>query len=99
MVTLVRQLWAGGVPLARSFWEFSVLYGLALNVAATVAAMAMLSAGWPGWLALILYLLPAPYTILTLVAVLRSAARHPGRRFWADLARPAAVLWTLLMIL
>jgi hypothetical protein len=98
MVILFKRLWAGDVLLARTFWEFAVMYGLALNVAASAAAMALLSAGQPGWLALAVYFLPAPYTAVALVAVWRSADRYAGRKLWADLARPAAVLWSVLLI-
>jgi hypothetical protein len=99
MLALFRRLWAGEESLARSFWEFSVAYGLALNILATIASMSVAAAGYSGWVALGVFLLPAPYALFALVAVWRSAARHPGSKLWADLARPASVAWTALVIL
>ena len=99
MLAMIRHLWAGDVSLARTFWEFAVVYGLALNVAATGAALGMASAGQPGWLCLAVHMLPVPFMTFVLVAVWRSAARYTGRKLWAELARPLAVLWALLLIL
>lgn len=99
MLAMIRNLWTGDVSLARTFWEFAVIYGLVLNLAATAAALGMASAGQPGWLALAVHLLPLPYTVLVLVAVWRSAARYAGRKLWAELAPPMAALWGLLLIL
>lgn len=99
MFAIFRRLWAGDVSLARSFWEFSVGYGLALNIMATIASMSVAAAGYSGWVALAVFLLPAPYSLFALVAVWRSAARHSGSKLWADLARPASVVWTALVIM
>ena len=99
MFALVRRLWAGEESLARTFWEFSVVYGLAANVTSTIASMSVAAAGYSGWLALAVFLLPAPYMLFVLISVWRSAARHPGSKVWANLARPASVVWTALLIL
>ena len=98
MLALFRRLWAGEESLARSFWEFSVAYGLAFNILATIASMSVAAAGYSGWVALAVFFIPAPYSLFALVAVWRSAARHRGSKLWADLARPVSVVWTALVI-
>ncbi len=99
MLAQFRRLWAGEESLARSFWEFSVAYGLALNILATIASMSVAAAGYPIWVAVGVFLTPAPYALFALVAVWRSAARHPGNKLWADLARPISEVWTALVIM
>jgi hypothetical protein len=99
MLATIRNLWTGELSLARTFWEFTVIYGFVLNVAATGAALGMASAGQPDWLMIAVHLLPAPYMIFMLVAVWRSAERYAGPKLWAELARPVALLWALLLIL
>lgn len=89
----VRRLWAGEVPLARAFWDYGFIGGTALNALVTFSAMAVLAMDAPGALAVGLFLLPAPYNLLVVVAVWRSAAAYEGRRLWAGLARIAIVLW------
>jgi len=96
-IALFRRLWAGDEPLSKAFWEFSILYGFALNLAATLASMSMAAAGQSGALYLAFFVLPLPYNLFTVVAVWRSAARYSGRPLWADLARPFAVLWAVLL--
>jgi hypothetical protein len=98
-IALFRRLWAGDEPLSRAFWEFAICYGLALNLATTLASMGAAASGQPGALILALYALPLPYNLFIVVAVWRSAAHYAGRRLWADLARPFAVLWAVLLTL
>jgi hypothetical protein len=50
-------------------------------------------------LALAVFLLPAPYIVIAVVGVWRSAAVYAGPRHWATLARAASVLWGGLMML
>ena len=97
--TTVGALWNGRLPLARAFWEFAVLYGVLANLCATIAAFAVMSAGLPGALALLIFLLPVPYVVVAIVGVWRSAAAYRGPQYWAALARAAAVLWGILLVL
>jgi hypothetical protein len=92
------MLWAGQLSLARAFWEYAILYGLLVNMLATIASLAMLTADAPAALALLIFLVPLPYNILVLVAVWRSAGRYQGAPIWADLARAAVVLWVAVAI-
>jgi hypothetical protein len=93
MKATLRKLWAGEIPLAVAFWEYTVVYGFVANLVATLGFFAAVAAEAPDALAILIFLLPVPYNLLVLVAVWRSADRHPGSRMWAELARAAAVLW------
>jgi len=62
-----------------------------ITFAATAATMAVLAAGLPGSAAVAVHLVPLPYNIITAVGIWRSAGNHDGARFWADMARVAAV--------
>lgn len=99
MTAAIRRLWRGEVPLARAFWEFAILYGLLLNLLATIASFGLFTTDTPTVYGIVVFLLPAPYNLLVLVAVWRSAGRYQGPRLWADLARPVVVLWIVLVTL
>lgn len=96
---LLSRLWRGEVALTRAFWEYGMLYGSLANLAATIAAFAVLALGWPPVLALTIFFLPVPYNVLIVVAVWRSANRHDGSRLWANLARLAVVVWAVVAAL
>lgn len=96
MTRLVASLWAGELSLGRAFWEFVVLYGLALNLVATLGYFALLANDAPLALTYLAFFLPLPYDVLVLVGVWRSAAHYEGPPLWADLARGAMVLWFLI---
>ncbi len=95
MKKLLMSLWRGEVPLARAFWEFTVLYGTFANLLVTIAAMAAISAGHSSLLAVAIHFIPLPYNVLMLIAVWRSAGRYRGRPLLVDLARAAVILWVL----
>lgn len=95
----VAALWRGEIPLAKSFWEYAILYGTLLNLIATIAAFGVLAAGGSILLAGAVYLLPLPYNLTVIVGVWRSAAVYPGDRRWADWARVAVVVWAALAVL
>ena len=96
MIKLVTRLWAGELSLARTFWEFAILYGFALNLAATLGYLSLLANDASVVLTYIVFLLPLPYDAFMLVAVWRSAARYQGPTLLADLARAAIVVWILI---
>ena len=95
----MRALWNGRLPLAQAFWEHAIVYAALVNLAATYATFAVLAAGLPGPLAVIIFLLPIPDIVAAIVGVWRSAAAYPGPQHWANLARIAAALWGGLMVL
>jgi hypothetical protein len=95
---ILRRLWAGKVPLARVFWYYAMVGGSTLNVAATLAVLALLAMDAPGMTAVIAHALPIPYNLLMLVAVWQSAGTYAGPRLWADLARLTIIVWTIAAI-
>lgn len=94
----MRAFWNGEVPLARAFWTLALLYGTALNLVFTTAKLGMIAQGGSGALALAVGAVPLPYILLATVGVLRSAARHPGRRLHAMLAETGIVFWAVVMV-
>jgi hypothetical protein len=99
MRAVLEKFWRGDFGLARSFWEFAILYGTLANLAATLASFAALAGGLPPLLAVVLFFLPAPYNLLTVVAVWRSAAAYRGPPHWALLARVTVLVWVLAVTL
>ncbi|MGF1609604.1 MAG: hypothetical protein ACFCUQ_09430 [Kiloniellales bacterium] len=99
MIKLIARLWAGELSLARTFWEFAILYGFALNLSATLGYLTLLVNNASPLLAYLVFFLPLPYDVLTVVAVWRSAARYQGPTLWADLARVAIVFWFFVEVL
>jgi hypothetical protein len=96
MKNLIVRLWRGEAGLGRSFWEFAVLYGSLMHLIATGAAFAVIVAGGPAWIAVLIFFLPSPYTILVVVAVWRAAGRYRGPESWSTAARIAVIVWALL---
>ena len=94
----IATLWTGETPLPVAFWRYGIVYGLIVNVVATVGALILFATDAPGWLGIAVYLAPTPYNLLVLVGVWRGAARWPGPRHWADLARVAITLWVALAV-
>lgn len=89
----IARLWMGETPLPVAFWRYGIVYGLFVNVVATVAALMVFATDAPDWLGMAVHLAPTPYNLLVLVGVWRGAARWRGPSPWADLARVAITLW------
>jgi hypothetical protein len=96
MVNAIKRLWRGEVALARTFWEYAILYGTLLNILTTIATLAALAANLPVVVALALHLMPTPYNVFVVIAVWRSALRYRGRREWSVLARAGVIGWALI---
>jgi hypothetical protein len=93
--TAALQLWRGEFTLRRAFWDYAIIYGSLLNLAATLAAFAANAAGWPLAVAAAIFFSPLPYNLLAVLNVWRSAERYPGPPLWAHLARIAVVVWAI----
>jgi hypothetical protein len=93
------RLWRGELPLRSAFWDYAIIYGTLANLVVTMAALAALAADLPGLLALAIFLSPAPYNIVAVVAVWRSAGCYVGPPVWANLARIAVLTWAVLATL
>ena len=90
------RLWRGEESLARTFWEYAILYGTLGNAIATIGTFAAVAADAPAWVAVVLFGLPIPYNAFMVVAVWRSALRYRGAQEWSLLARIAVVIWALV---
>lgn len=99
MSRLAADLWHGRVPLARAFWEYAIAYGTVLNLLATIAAFALIAGGDAGIVTLVVFFLPAPYNLLMIVAVWRSATRYEGPQHWSVLARALILVWAAVVTL
>ena len=95
--TAVR-LWRGEMPLHTAFWEYAIVYGIAVNILSSGGALITHTMGAPFAITAILFLLHFPYFCLVTVAVWRSASQYPGRQVWADLARTGVTIWALGMV-
>lgn len=98
MIRPLADLWHGRLPLGRAFWEFAILYGLLVNLLATVVSLAAFAAGLPDAIGLALFFMPAPYFLATTVGVWRSADAYPGPAGRAQAARVASLVWALVML-
>jgi len=97
MIDKVKSLWAGDVPLAETFWQYAVVYGLLINFVATALSLVLAVAEASPWVYVAAFFLPTPYNVLAIVAVWRSAERYEGPRKWADLARLVTLVGMLLL--
>jgi len=95
----MTALWTGRLPLPRAFWQYGVFYMALANLGATVIALSALSADLPAALVVGIFLLPAPYIFVAVVGVWRSADSYDGPPHWATLARIAALVWGVFMVL
>jgi hypothetical protein len=95
----ILDLWYGRVPLGRIFWEYAILFGTLVNLITTFAALAAFAKGAPVAISILIFLLPAPYNLLMVVGVWRSAANYRGRPMWATLARALIIVWAAVATL
>ena len=93
----LQQLWLGEQPLPVAFWRYLITYDLSLNLGATIAALTVVLAKGPIALAVILHLLPVPYTLLAATGTWRSANRYTGNPDMANAAKIITALWVAAM--
>jgi hypothetical protein len=94
----VAAFWRGELPLGRAFWGWGILGGALVNLVATLAAMFLLVAEAPAWLAAMIFAAPIPWNLALIAGVWRSAA-HAGTGLHGDLARIAILVWALILCL
>jgi hypothetical protein len=87
------------LPLPIAFWRYLITYDLALNLGATLASLTVVLAKGPIALAIILHLLPVPYSLLAATGAWRSANRYTGDPDFANAAKIIIVLWLLAMFI
>lgn len=93
------RLWRGELSLADAFWTHAIILVAVANLAATVAALGLLAAGWPPAAAVVVWLSPVPYVIVAVVGVWRSSEAAGTGRITAMLARWTAAIWGLVMVI
>lgn len=95
----LRRLWAGDVPLGQAFWSWAVGGGLLVNVATSLAFLALVMNDRLIAAFLVGYGCSIPYNIVVLVGVWRAADRYGGHPALATAARIAAAVGMLLLSL
>ena len=94
----LRQLWLGHLSLHEAFWRWMFTYGLILNLVTTMAALALFLAEAPIVLAVIIHLLPLPYSILAATGTWRSADRYQGNPLHPAAAKAVIVIWVVILL-
>lgn len=94
----LKELWLGRLPLEIAFWTYAIVYGLALNAVATGAALVLIVLDVPIAIAIVVHLLPVPYSVLATCGVWRSADRYPGRQTVASAAKASVIAWFCLWL-
>ena len=93
VTTKLRQLWLGQLPLQEAFWRYLITYDLILNLGATLSALTAVLADAPIALAVVLHLLPVPYSFFAATGAWRSAGRFEGDPSLANAAKIAIIIW------
>ena len=89
----LKQLWLGQLPLGEAFWRWLITYDLILNLAATLSAIMLIVAEAPIVLAVIVHLLPLPYSLFAAIGVWRSADGFEGNPSLAAAAKIVIIMW------
>ena len=91
-----QKLWHGELPLGVSFWQYLITFDIALNILATLGALAVYLNGGPIAIAGIIHLLPVPYSLFAATGTWRSANRN---REDPSLVKMAIAMWVILLLL
>ncbi|MGZ8997069.1 MAG: hypothetical protein ACXW3P_11380 [Rhodospirillales bacterium] len=97
MYRRITDLWRGHVPLADAFWTYAIFWGFLINMATTLASLALVVADVPGWIAGVVHFAPLPWNLLALVAVWRSAGRPEVPQGMRVVARSVIVAWSAFL--
>jgi hypothetical protein len=89
----------GGVPLGRAFWGWGILGGGIVSLFSTLAALALMAAGAPAWLAVLVFAAHIPWNLVLLVGVWRSAGRPEVSPAAANFARIVILAWVAALSL
>lgn len=93
MIGALRARWQGGVAPARLLWPEMLLWGTALNLVASFAALMVVARGGSGAVAVALHLAPFPLGAWWLACLWRHGAARSGQR-----ALGAAWLGLMLLV-
>ena len=97
--SLLARLWRGEHDLHDTFWRYTILYGLLVNVVTTIGFMALIAANMPAAAVIVGYAIPIPYNIFVVVAVWRSAGAYQGPISTAVFMRVTGILWMTVLSL
>lgn len=86
--------WRGEIPLSRLFWRDMVLVASAINLATTIAALAVLGMKAPAWAAFAVHFAALPYNLFLFLAVWRTAEKVTPATAW--IAQLGAAAWLIL---
>src|SRR3954447_9060434 len=95
---MLVEVWRGGLPLCRAFWLWGILGGGLVNLLATTLALALVVAGAPTWVIVVVFVAHLPWNLVLLVGVWRSAGRPEVGRDTANLARLAIIGWVVALL-
>jgi hypothetical protein len=93
VLTSLKALWLGQLPLREAFWRYAITYDLILNLAATMAALTIILAEAPIVLAAIVHFLPVPYSLFAATGTWRSADTYDGNPSVANAVKVVIILW------
>jgi hypothetical protein len=89
-------MWRGELPLSRVFWEYTIGWGTIVNLIGAGAALIVFMKDGPLWLGLLLHFAAVPMNAVLVTSVWRAAERE-SRSKLANFARPASVIWFVVM--
>ena len=95
----IARLWRGEHDLHDTFWRYTIVIGLAINLATSAGFMVLITTGLPVAAAIVGYGLSVPYNIFILIALWRSAGAYKGPQFTATFMRVTGILWMALLTL
>ena len=98
-IHVIARLWRGEHDLHDTFWRYTIVIGLAVNVVTSVGFMVLITVGMPIAAAIVGYGLSVPYNVFILVGLWRSAGAYNGPQFTATFMRVSGVLWMALLTL
>jgi hypothetical protein len=91
-----QKLWRGELPLGISFWQYLITFDIALNILATLGALAVYLNGGPIAIAGIIHFLPVPYSLFAATGTWRSADSNLEN---PTLVKMAIAMWVILLLL
>jgi hypothetical protein len=87
------KLWRGQLPLEIAFWHYAIYYGLIVNVLATTLSIILILLDASIIWAVLVHVLPLPYSFIAAYGVWRSANRYAGKPAFANFARIGVLAW------
>ncbi len=92
----IASLWRGELPLATTFWEYTIGWGTLINLACSGAALTLFLNGHI-LAGVVVHFIAVPFNALMVIAVYRAAAREHSSPL-ANFARAGGVVWFVVML-